>query len=65
MREKDLVKTYEDHCGLLHNIRNYEDIACKKTIRLERYSNPRPLLDRCRARALPTELSSQLGAGGV
>lgn len=51
MREKDLLKTYEDHCGLLHNIRNYEDIACKKNHQARTVFEPtasaRPIQGQC------------------
>ena len=47
---------------LLRNLGSCENKAGNK-FKLERDSNPRPL--QCRCSALPTELSSQLGAGHI
>ena len=58
-------KLYEDmidHRSYIHNWSSREIKAWKK-FRIERDSNPWPLRYRCSA--LPTELSSQLGAGHI
>ena len=57
LRMKDQIE--ERSSQLLRNLSSWEKKAWKK-FSLERDSNPWPL--RCRCSALPTELSSQLGA---
>ena len=56
------VMTLIDHRSYEHNLSSCE-IKARKKLRPERDSNPWPL--RCRCSSLPTELSSQLGAGHV
>ena len=60
LRMKDQIE--ERSSQLLRNLSSCEKKAWKK-FRLERDSNPWPLW--CRCSALPTELSSQLGAGHI
>ena len=60
LRIKDQIE--ERSSQLLRNLSSCEKKAWKK-FRLERDSSPWPL--RCRCSALPTELSSQLGAGHI
>ena len=58
LRMKDQIE--ERSSQLLRNLSSCKKKAWKKKSRLERDSNP--WLLRCRCSALPTELSSQLGA---
>ena len=60
---KAIVWMNEWSSQLYTQLRQLRKESLKKKIGLERDSNPWPL--RCRCSALPTELSSQLGAGHI